>query len=458
MAELTARDQLMLELINRARMDPASEAARLGVDLNANLPPGTITFDPKQVLAPNPLLTGAGLVHAQFMIDSNTFTYQGVGDTNFVQQITGTGYDIGDPPAVGAAIAAITATEAEADAGIPVLYAAMYNNTFQRMSIYNDALQEFGMGSDVGLANFFGSGAISTLALSIFYASPATPQVFVTGVHYADTDANDFYSIGEGEGGRTVNLLQNEAVVATGHTGTAGGYSLATAISGRVEIQFSGGGLAATYGATFQLGATNVKIDLIDDHSISSNVSVALTAASQSLNLIGIGQISGKGNGLDNDISGNAAKNALFGLTGDDLLLGKAGNDRLFGGRGGDTLDGGARNDQLTGEAGSDILTGGSGKDSFVFTGLSDMPKLAQCDVITDFTPGTDSINLSQFGGLSFLNGTGHGEFSGLGAGSEGQVRFVTGFLEIDTDGNGNADFRVALSGSPVLGIGDVIL
>ena len=38
----TALEQMLLELINRARLDPAAEAARFGIDLNEGLAPGTI--------------------------------------------------------------------------------------------------------------------------------------------------------------------------------------------------------------------------------------------------------------------------------------------------------------------------------------------------------------------------------------------------------------------------------
>ena len=50
----------MLELINRARMYPAAEAARLGIALNQGLAPGTISTAPKQVLAMNDLLVIGG--------------------------------------------------------------------------------------------------------------------------------------------------------------------------------------------------------------------------------------------------------------------------------------------------------------------------------------------------------------------------------------------------------------
>ena len=41
----------MIELLNRARLDPLGEAARFGVALNSGLPAGSITSAPKAPLA-----------------------------------------------------------------------------------------------------------------------------------------------------------------------------------------------------------------------------------------------------------------------------------------------------------------------------------------------------------------------------------------------------------------------
>ena len=64
MAGFTAHEQLMLELINRARLDPAGEAARYGIALNEGLASGTISSTPKQVLAGNEQLGAAAVRHS----------------------------------------------------------------------------------------------------------------------------------------------------------------------------------------------------------------------------------------------------------------------------------------------------------------------------------------------------------------------------------------------------------
>jgi len=88
--------------------------------------------------------------------------------------------------------------------------------------------------------------------------------------------------------------------------------------------------------------------------------------------------------------TGDEGDNTLTGNAYDETLEGKGGADTLSGGWGDDTLSGGAGDDTLEGGYGGDTVTGGAGKDTFIF----DITQLAPTDVITDFTPGEDSIVL----------------------------------------------------------------
>ena len=81
-------------------------------------------------------------------------------------------------------------------------------------------------------------------------------------------------------------------------------------------------------------------------------------------------------------LAGDRRDNDINGGEGDDTLYGGPGNDRLFGGQGNDTLDGGP---------GDDSLAGGPGADVFVF-GPAD-----GADTVTDFSRGTDKIDLTAF-------------------------------------------------------------
>lgn len=80
--------------------------------------------------------------------------------------------------------------------------------------------------------------------------------------------------------------------------------------------------------------------------------------------------------------AGTGGAETLNGDSADNLLHGAGGNDTLYAGAGDDTLSDGA---------GQDILTGGNGADLFVMT--DDGAR----DIIADFTPGQDMIDLSRW-------------------------------------------------------------
>ncbi|MES0882999.1 M10 family metallopeptidase [Roseibium sp. SCP14] len=106
----------------------------------------------------------------------------------------------------------------------------------------------------------------------------------------------------------------------------------------------------------------------------------------------------------DNDrLRGNSGSDELDGGAGDDDLRGGNGNDIIIGGGGNDFILGDNGSDTITGGAGRDILRGGSGgavgdsgEDTFVFN------RGDESDVIRDYTPGVDNLDLSDFGFTSF--------------------------------------------------------
>jgi Ca2+-binding RTX toxin-like protein len=325
MANLDAREQLFLELINRARMDPLGEAARYGLgDLNSGLSAGAISAAPKQVLAPNAVLETSATQHSQDMIDRDYFAHETLG-TNATpgQRMAAAGYGAAGTFGWGENLA-WTGSSGPYDANAEVY--AQHRNLFlsagHRANILRDSFEEVGVGSVTG--NFQGYNAMMTAEN---FAYDVAADNFITGVSYNDTDNNDFYSIGEGQGGRTVSVYSGDVLLGTGTTTAAGGYSVEITQTGEIDVVFSGGNLTGHFGAEVIVDSSNVKIDLVDGSTIETNFSAKLTEDSIGLRLLGVDNISGTGNGYNNTLYGNSGNNRLSGLGGSDTIIGGAGSD-----------------------------------------------------------------------------------------------------------------------------------
>ena len=116
-------------------------------------------------------------------------------------------------------------------------------------------------------------------------------------------------------------------------------------------------------------------------------------------------------------------------------------NDELNGREEADLLMGIKGKDALYGGSGADVLIGGKGKDRFLYTAVEDsLANEEGRDHILDFGK-KDKINLQALADeLQFIK---KGKFSG----TAGEVRFAKETLSLDIDGDGTADFAVALPG-----------
>ncbi|AVH73585.1 hypothetical protein [Nostoc sp. 'Lobaria pulmonaria (5183) cyanobiont'] len=94
---------------------------------------------------------------------------------------------------------------------------------------------------------------------------------------------------------------------------------------------------------------------------------------------------------------GGAGADRIDGGSDDDILKGSNGDDILFGSSGKDILIGNKGNDYLQGDSGDDLLEGGAGLDKFAFaTGSKFDIRELGVDIISDFTPKQDKIQLSK--------------------------------------------------------------
>ena len=227
--------------------------------------------------------------------------------------------------------------------------------------------------------------------------------------------------------------------------------------AGDQVVEVSGGGIDHVF--------STISINLMDEvENLTLGGSLALNANGNILNNLMTG------NAANNRLNGGAGSDTLLGMGGDDSLLGGARADSLLGGDGNDTLDGGTENDVLIGGNGNDLLVGGVGADTLTGGSGADIFRFLSvgggADRITDFTRGTDFIEVSRsgFGNLLPIGEFDGSMFSGTGGATEAGPQFIynaaTGVLRWDADGTGKggAVTIAILEGAPALYAHDFIV
>ena len=432
MANLTAREQLMLELINRARMDPRGEAARLGVTL------GEKQGKPVPVLAGNDELRAAAYNHSGWMLVNNEFSsIETKGSKSFIaktaiERMVAYGYGVTGEYAYGENVSWTgAATAPDFTKAIVEQYESLFAGGAGRARILKPAFQEVGIGQQAGNFADGGETFVASMVTQDFIRSGA--KVFITGVIYTDIIDNDFYDAGEGIAGRKV-----AGSGAADRSGAGGGYELQFGATGIATMRFKLAGPDLKLDVA--LGTTNVKVDAVNGREIWTNGSVqSQSLAIKELHALGVSKLVLIGSGASEEITGNRAANQLLGLGGSDTLAGAGGRDGIMGG-----LD-------------ADLLAGGSGADLFVYASRKESRPGAP-DVIADFGTGSDRIDLGDVvkGRLKFV---GEGPYTAVRQVAVTEVDEGV-FVRVNLDRDGADEMRIFLAGASIADItkGDFIL
>jgi Ca2+-binding RTX toxin-like protein len=356
MAQASAYEQLMLELVNKER-------AKKGA----------------QPLAFNSNLNTSADKHSSWMIAADTFSHTGSAGSTPTARMTSAGYSFTDSWGSAENIAwASTRAPSGYQDEVQLLHRNLMNSAGHKANILNGSYREIGIGFATGeYQGWNGAFVTENFALS-------GNKVFLTGVALADKDGDRFYDVGEGLKGIQVTAVGSNGATYSTTTQNAGGYSLALA-AGTYTVTFSGSGVPTTT-KQVTIGSQNVKLDVVSGSATASAKSDQKPASDFS----GNDKISGTE--AAETITGFGGNDVIYGKDGDDRLYGGVGNDKLYGQSGNDWLHGGAGNDMLEGGAGNDTLTGGSGADSFRFR------ENWGADTITDFKRGVDLIDLRTTG------------------------------------------------------------
>lgn len=435
MADMTPQEQLMLELINRARMDPTAEARRFHIGLNEGVSKGDrISAGAKEVLAGNDALGFAATKHSQWMLQNDKFSHdENPGSPGFFgadpfDRMDNAGYVFST---AGENIS-FRATTADIGAALQTkMIIQQHRDLFvdkgvagrgHRTNIMNEDFQEIGISQEIGKFKSGGTNFNASMLTQDFGAK--ANQVFVTGVVYNDTVKNDnFFSIGEQTVGRNISA----AGATTDVTGSGGGYELlfATGAGAKtVSFDLTGG----TVTVSVALASTNVKIDVVNGDEVWTDSSILTTSNNVTeIHALGIRPVHLEGAGVAQAMYGNRAANILEGNGGDD------------------TLDGGR---------GKDELRGGGDNDTFVFDDGDTGKTNARADSIVDFLQGADTIDLEPWDANSRKKKDQDFEFIGTQKFHKdaGELRFVQDggdtFIQGDTNGDGKADFIIRVQGT----------
>jgi uncharacterized protein YkwD len=254
-------EQYLLELVNRARANPAAEAARLGIDLNKDLPSGTLSPEPKQPLAMHPQLLSAARAHSAWMLDQDVFSHTGANNSSPGARMSAAGYNFVYPGGWGENIAwrGTSAGAFSLKYYVELMHDGLFRSSGHRKNMMNPSFDEAGFGVETGYFLLDGDNWNSAMATEKFAYSSATPGPLVLGVVFRDENSNGSYDPGEGvEGVSVVPGVGNDYAV----TSSSGGYAFPATTTGELIVEFSGGELAQPVTRSIMLGVENVKLDL----------------------------------------------------------------------------------------------------------------------------------------------------------------------------------------------------
>ncbi len=364
MHEPTAFEQEMLELINRARLNPEGEFDALIVDASTQTGvTSDITnalryfnvdldmfraqmaeFDSVAPLAWNGNLAIAADGHSQEVIDHDTQSHQLPGELSLSGRIVAAGYE--NWSTVGENVFAFTEDPVQGHAGFVIDWGpgpgGMQDPAGHRNSILSDQFNEVGISA---LSETDSSTSVGPWVVTQNFGDRFDYVPQLLGVVIRDTDGDDFYDAGEGLSGVNIAVLNDSGRIATQtQSWNSGGYQTELD-AGQYTVIFWDGGLGGSVREDLTMGTENTKLDVSRSEAKSDN-GVRLGT-----------------DGADSFSTG-AGGDVQFGRAGNDTLTGASGNDILSGGAGEDLIRGGKNHDQIWGGSGQDTISGHSGRDT----------------------------------------------------------------------------------------------
>lgn len=269
----TPEEQLMLEMVNRARANPTEEGIRLMdtddarvqsaysyFNINKTATKAAFTAYPQRPpLAFHPDLTTAARNHSKDM-DANNF--QGHTSSNgddLSRRYAKVGY--ASQGMYGENVAAYSESVWHGHCGLNVDWGEQNQIELgHRENIMNFKSAVY---TEIGVGILFNGkglmqGSVGPYVITQTFGTRS--QRYITGVVYADKNNNGFYDMGEGLEGVTIKPSRGSYYAVSS---TSGGYAIPFTGSGSVTITASGGNLSAPVTKTVDFTGDNTKVDFI---------------------------------------------------------------------------------------------------------------------------------------------------------------------------------------------------
>jgi serralysin len=277
-AQPTNQEQELLELINRARLNPSAEAAKLvtnfttatganaditsairffNVDVNL-FAQRMATFSAVAPLAWNSAIGDAAEAHSLRMIATDTQSHQLPGELGLSQRMEAAGYT--NWRSVGENIYAYGSNILEIHAAYMIDWGGpdggMQSPAGHRQNILSATFTEVGL--DITTETNSATG-VGTLVSTQDFGTRFNYSPQLLGVAFRDGDSDRFYDAGEGLGNVTVTARGTAGTFTTTTFGS-GGYQMVLP-AGSYTVTFSGGGLSQSSSLSVVMGTSNTKLD-----------------------------------------------------------------------------------------------------------------------------------------------------------------------------------------------------
>lgn len=214
---LSAEEQLYMEFINRARANPPAEGARLVANTDPEVTSAMTQFGVDKTmlqsefnaiaaqppLAPNASLTTSARGHSNWLLANAAQSHDETNPANTPwDRINAAGYTYST---AGENVFSYAKSVWHGHAGFQVDWGAgsggMQTGRGHRANILSGTFREIGVGVALGI-----NGAVGPQLVTQDFGLRSSSPSFGTGVAYYDLNGNNFYDIGEGISGLTVNV------------------------------------------------------------------------------------------------------------------------------------------------------------------------------------------------------------------------------------------------------------